>query len=330
MGNAYIRSASPDFKRIDAPSNETNYVHGAALRKSPLIPMAFQVTSPFDRRRVLLPHALVLHVNPATFSENFNKRIERFQTRGGFVEQHWPDDLTEISADGSTGAFMNIYTGLASLLRHRTIAWDRFRDLYDLFHNNGSIHDPTGNIVLQGQIMLMYDRGTFLGTFRTFAFEEIDESPYAFTLNWTFKVEHIIQMIPGARSGSSLYGPKPRVPMFQHQNEMASNIEAQATTSRTPDQQAREEDLFNIPDPDAHEGAGVPLPDIQLGDQTFPAREGIAAEQQQPATSASRAASRGPAKGSVPKPKTDIPSDSLLGEATSGNFGNIRFRGTQF
>jgi hypothetical protein len=229
----YIRSANPDFKRIDSPTTDLNYTHGADKRKT-FIPVAFQVTSPFDFNKVLLPHALVLHVNPATFNETFTKKVERIQTKGGWVEQHWGDDLSEISADGSTGAFMNIYTGLTSVLRNRTIAYDRFRDLHDLFRHNGSVYDPYGNIVLQGQIILMFDRGTFTGTFRTFQFTETAESPFAFQLNWTFKIEHILYYVPMAQPGAPLYGPAARAPAFQRQNtEKAPNAVAAAAAAET-------------------------------------------------------------------------------------------------
>jgi len=144
----------------------------------------------------MLPHALVMHVNPASFAETFTKKIERIQTRGGFVEQHWGDDLGDINCDGSTGAFMNIYTGLSSIVRQRTIAWDRYRDLYDLYRNNGSLIDPYGNIVLQGRVMVMYDRGTYLGHFKSFSVEETDDSPFAFKVSWSFKVETTIYQIP--------------------------------------------------------------------------------------------------------------------------------------
>lgn len=144
----------------------------------------------------MLPHALVLHVNPASFQENFNKKIERIQTRGGFVEQHWGDELGDISCDGSTGAFVNLYTGLSSVVRQRTIAWDRYRDLVDLYRNNGSVTDPYGNIVLQGQVMLMYDRGTYFGTFRKIDIEETDDAPFAFKLSWSFKVETTLYSVP--------------------------------------------------------------------------------------------------------------------------------------
>jgi hypothetical protein len=148
-----------------------------------------------------------MHVNPQNWSENHTKRQERIQTRGGFVEQHWGDELTEINADGSTGAFMNIYTGLSSVLRHRTIAWDRYRDLQDLYRNNGSVYDPAGNIVLQGHVMLMYDRGTYIGFFRSFDVEETDDQPFAFRVSWVFKVEEEIMKIPGLGSNPVARGP---------------------------------------------------------------------------------------------------------------------------
>lgn len=205
---AYIRSANQaNFNPITAPGQAV-YDHGADSRKH-YVPLAFQITSPYDWQRVLLPHALIAHVNPMSFAETFTKKVERIQTRGGFVEQHWGDDLTEISVDQSTGAFLNLYTGLSSVLRHRTIAWDRYRDLYDLYRNNGSVYNPQGDIVLQGWVMLMFDRGTYIGTFRNFSVEETDESPFAFKVSWSFKVEHTIQQIPINSIGSTRAGSAP-------------------------------------------------------------------------------------------------------------------------
>jgi len=214
-----IPSANPDSGNLVVPSENPNYSHGLEQRRS-FIPMAFQITSPFNNRRALLPHSLVMHVNPSSFSENHTKKVERIQTRGGFVEQHWGDELTTISADGSTGAFMNIYTGLSSVMRHRTIAWDRYRDLHDLYRNNGSVYDPYGNVVLQGNIMLMFDRGTYIGYFRTFEVEETDDQPYSFKVSWTFKVEEELMKIPGLtrappQRGKSNYE---NAPNFQNQN----------------------------------------------------------------------------------------------------------------
>jgi hypothetical protein len=238
---AHIPSANPDFDIVNVPGTSTGYIHGMASRQT-FIPLAFQVTSPYNNTRVLMPHALVMHVNPQNYSEQHTKKIERIQTRGGWVEQHWGDELTEITCDGSTGAFMNIYTGLSSLLRQRTIAWDRYRDLHDLFRNNGSLYDPYGNIVLQGNIMLMYDRGTYLGGFRTWEVEETDDQPFAFKVSWTFKVENELMKIPNLISNPNQRGTfsAGAAPSFQGQNVQAtaSSIGTNSTGGLTAPQQA--------------------------------------------------------------------------------------------
>lgn len=213
-----IGSPNPDLPRVEVNtqmggSPDPGYVHPIESRPSPRpIPMAFQVTSPFNRNILLLPHALVLHVNPTSLQESAVQKVERIQTRGGFVEQHWGHDLVELSADGSTGAFMNIRTGLTSVLRQRTIAWDRFRDLHDLFRHNGSVYDPFGNIVLQGDVMLMFDRGIYFGGFRSFSWDETADSPFSFKVSWTFKVTQTIQSIDVFR------GMAIRSPNFQSLN----------------------------------------------------------------------------------------------------------------
>jgi hypothetical protein len=188
---AYIPSAYSDPRSVTPLGVDTGYSHPADTRRGG-VPLAFQITSPFDSTKVLLPHALVMHVNPESISETYTKKSEVVPTRGGFVENHWGDDLTDISADGSTGAFMNVYTGLTSVLRQKTIAWSKYRDLHDLYMNNGALFNPDGQIVLQGKVMLIYDRGIYLGGFRDFSVEETAESPFAFKLNWSFRVEHTI------------------------------------------------------------------------------------------------------------------------------------------
>lgn len=233
-----------NMARLDAPGTDPKYRHGAdGLRGG--IPMVFQVTSPLDPRTILLPHALVLHINPKSLDESFTKKVERIQTRGGFVEQHWWEDLTSISASATTGAFMNIRTGLASVLRRETIAYDRFLDLRDLYRNNGSLYNPDGQIALQGQIMLMYDRGTYLGTFRSFDFEETDESPFAFTLSWEFKVEETILKVATEFDGRNLpskptlqQGPLPPQPQEEQARATAQTKALNEKLAATAKQQA--------------------------------------------------------------------------------------------
>lgn len=210
-----IPSPNPDFDAVSVPGQTLAYAHPATNQAAKPIPLAFQVTSPFNSRTVLFPHALVVHVNPSNLQESSNQKIERIQTRGGFVEQHWGHELVELQADQSTGAFMNIRTGLTSVLRRKTIAWDKFRDLHDLFRHNGSVYDPFGNIVLQGDIMLMYDKGIYLGTFRSFEWEDTEDTPFSFKFNWTFKVTQTILAIDPNFGGRELFLPQPT---FQGQN----------------------------------------------------------------------------------------------------------------
>jgi hypothetical protein len=215
-----IPSANYDFQANPAPTTSPFYNHPATVRNG-VIPLAFQITSPLNNQMALMPHALVMHVNPANFNETYTKKVERIQTRGGFVEQHWGDELSEIQADGSTGAFMNLYTGTSSLLRQSTIAWDRYRDLHDLYRNNGDVYDPSGNIVLRGNVMVMYDKGLYIGYFSTFESEETDSSPFTFALSWTFKVEQEILQIPGVVGNTGLGNSNNTVgvfPAFQTQN----------------------------------------------------------------------------------------------------------------
>jgi len=130
-------------------------------------------------------------------------------TYGGFVEFVWPDELDTISADASTGAFINPNVGLASVGgapnalgvsagRQQSIAWERQQDLLELFHNNGMVYNAMGEPVLRGRIMMLYDRGLFTGFFSTFQVDEDDAHPFSFQLTWEFRVEATIYKFPSS------------------------------------------------------------------------------------------------------------------------------------
>lgn len=179
-----------------------------------ITPVIMDVISP-DGETSLLPDDLkmVLHVNPSSFQVARKKVVERIQTLGGWVEQHWGDSPTEITFDASTGGFMRLYTGLVSSTgmsgeiakkvapssmapsstqttsaRRETIAYDKYLDLLALFHNNGAIYDSEGSIVLNGMIKITFDEHSYYGWFTSFSVSESTEQPYSFTLNATFTV----------------------------------------------------------------------------------------------------------------------------------------------
>jgi len=160
----------------------------------------FDVLAP-DFETSLLPEdlRLVLHVNPASMKFSYTKLIERIQTLGGFVEQHFGEGVESISFDMSTGGFMRLYTGLTSITgggyevggtRRDTIAYDKYLDMLALFHCNGSVFDSRGTVVFQGIIKCTFDGGEWLGWFNGFNVTEDAEKPYQFTLSTDFTIAH--------------------------------------------------------------------------------------------------------------------------------------------
>jgi hypothetical protein len=168
-------------------------------------PFLFQINSP--NGQPLFQNLLALHTNPTSLTESMTKNKNVVMTYGGFVEFIWPDELDSISASHSAGAFLgpsglvNGSDGLTSPSSKssdskKTIAWERFQDLLDLFQNNGTVYDGAGKPVLRGQVLMIYDRGIFQGYFSTFTVTESDELPFTVNIDWEFKVEKIIYKFP--------------------------------------------------------------------------------------------------------------------------------------
>jgi hypothetical protein len=162
-------------------------------------PVVFDILSP-DRQQSLLPAGLkvVLHVNPKSMSFSYAKVIERIQTKGGFVEQHWGRAAVEISFEMATGGFMRLHTGLVSLTgggldvggtRRDTIAYDKYLDLLATFKNNGAIYDLNGSLILQGIIKCSFDGAHYFGWFTSFSVSEEAATPYSFNLSASFTVD---------------------------------------------------------------------------------------------------------------------------------------------
>jgi hypothetical protein len=185
--------------------------------------MLFQATDPINRP--LWKYLLALHTNPSSFSEKFAKSKNVVMTYGGFIEFVWPDELDSISASHSTGAFIGPFVGLTSGSEGRgarndrsglatkaaehgrqgTIAWERQEDLLEVFRHNGNIFNGRGQPAVRGRIMCIYDRGVYMGHFMTFSVKETDDKPFAFTLDWEFKVEETLYNFPVSRD--NLIGP---------------------------------------------------------------------------------------------------------------------------
>lgn len=165
-------------------------------------PVVFDIIAP-DGETSVLPEDLkmVLHTNPKSMKISYTKIIERTQTKGGFVEQHWGDGTQSIAFDMTTGGFMRLYAGLAENTsphmtqgtRRETLAYDSYLDILALFHSNGSVYDIHGQVALQGKIQITFDGGVYYGWFNNFTVSESADKPYQFTLTASFEVSHEVQ-----------------------------------------------------------------------------------------------------------------------------------------
>lgn len=158
-------------------------------------PILFQISDPISYQP-LYPVLLALHINPSSFNQKMTKNKSVVPTVGGYIEFNWPDELSTISADGSTGAFINPEVGLASADstneytgRHGSIAWERFQDLLELFRMNGCVFNNVGQPIFRGKVICFFDVGVFVGYFTNFSVNESDEKQFSFNLNWEFRIE---------------------------------------------------------------------------------------------------------------------------------------------
>ena len=165
-------------------------------------PVVFDILGP-DWETSLLPEGLkmVLHTNPTSMSVKYDRHVERIQTRGGHVEQHWGDKTQTLDFNMTTGGFMRLYAGLTSTTnpkyggtRRDAIAYDKYLDMLSLFHNNGSVFDARGKVIFQGIIKVTFDGGVFYGWFASFSVTETADKPYSFEMSASFEVHKEVQV----------------------------------------------------------------------------------------------------------------------------------------
>ncbi len=188
---------SPIFRGM-YPAGQDEGSSGSGKR-----PVIFDILAP-DLETSMLPDGikLVLYVNPNSMSIKHDQTITSIQTRGGFVEQHWGDNIQSLTLDMATGGFKRLYVGLIGGItspeitggtRRETLAYDSYLDMLALFHNNASIYDIRGQVVAQGQIKLTFDGGVYLGWFSSFSVTETADKPFSFTMSAEFTVSKELQ-----------------------------------------------------------------------------------------------------------------------------------------
>jgi hypothetical protein len=163
--------------------------------KVPKKQMLFEIRDAWDNR-VIAPMYLVM--NPTTLNLETSWLINRYQTRGAWIEEIYGQNLDVISCTGSTGAFIGqgglISTG-GSYGISSTEAWRNFQALLSVYQNNGETFDPRGAVIKVGSVWLIFDQGVYVGYFSEFSFAEEAIKPFSFSLSFTFKVMRTVMGI---------------------------------------------------------------------------------------------------------------------------------------
>lgn len=172
--------------------------------------------------------ALRLGVNPRVLTVNSAKIVSRYQTLTRWVEEHWGDELDNISLQGTTLSFILFPQdvpgsqggGLNVSTRQLTSPYQELQQIIRIYQVNGLVYqdekgDDGKNVVVEVEgfdgivetfnnhprlgmvkerfyIKLSYDYGIFIGYFESFDVIEEATAPYRLSYNINFKAEKVI------------------------------------------------------------------------------------------------------------------------------------------
>jgi len=141
---------------------------------------------------------LVMNVNPTNLKTSYKQLINRRRTIGGFLEQHWGEELDSMSMSGITSNFYGPL-GLTNLKRRDTDSFREFEKFVQIYRNNGSLYDEkTSMIVAQGSIIMSYDSCIYSGYFESFNINETIDKNFNLQYDLSFKVTK--ELFPGKRN----------------------------------------------------------------------------------------------------------------------------------
>lgn len=217
--------------KVDVPDDP---IDGMAmpshLKSFPGIAMFFEMVDSSNTRKgievsgFMYPRVSTLKLtpNPETLTINSTKKIGRYATMSGWVEEHWGDDIDVINFTGSTFSLyddtQDISLGLTNEYRDQTKSYLYLKELVKYFQVNGCLyqgneydlslpavndflnHNPEflthhprkGMIKERLYIKMNYDYLTLYGRFDSFDIIEDSSSPFKFKYSAVFKAEKTI------------------------------------------------------------------------------------------------------------------------------------------
>jgi hypothetical protein len=137
----------------------------------------------------------MMTLNPKNLNSSYTQLINRKRTHGGFIEEHWGEQLDTLSAAGTTRQFYGA-SGLTNLNRRDSSGFMEFDKLTTYYRNNGSVYDDkSGQIIAQGTVVMNYDSAIFNGYFERLNIIESATKPYCLDYDFSFKVT--TEVFPG-------------------------------------------------------------------------------------------------------------------------------------
>jgi hypothetical protein len=138
---------------------------------------------------------LTMSINPQSLSSDYKQLLNRKRTIGGFVEEHWGEELDTLSSSGRTATFYGPL-GLTNYARRDTQGFLEFQKFVNIYRNNGTLFDEkTSLIVAQGSVILNYDSAVYRGYFESLSITESGDKPFDLQYEFSFKITQ--ELYPG-------------------------------------------------------------------------------------------------------------------------------------
>jgi len=148
------------------------------------------------KKRFYVP-PLTLFVNPSDVNFSATKVVNPTYAKGGWVVEHWGEELDRLNVEGRTGGFYtgNVLfenkAGLTRINARNSAAYQNLMALYLIYKNNGYNFEKQFDkrrINSVGKVKLYYDFVTYTGTFKSFRILEDAEMPFSFSYSFEFIV----------------------------------------------------------------------------------------------------------------------------------------------
>lgn len=152
----------------------------------------------FDSEKGILINVvppLMMDINPSELVVTYKQIKNLTRTFGGFVEEHWPEELDTVSSSGTTAMFYtdkrDTYNapGLTVLDRRNSEAYANFQTLVNIYRNNGKVYDTKRTSIKRiAKVRMHYNEKVYEGHFTSFTIKEDANNLFCLEYDFAFEV----------------------------------------------------------------------------------------------------------------------------------------------